>query len=101
MDPVTRQGDWTTVVLAGISAGWGLVLIVLAFVLPFVTPATAWPSPPITLVRYNGSGVLLFVVLPLLVSLVVGLLLWPRGNRRSRVAAAWSPARAPSRLGSG
>lgn len=103
--------------LAGAASAWGLILILLAIVLPIVTPqgapavappapairagtATALPVPSaprlvnlprVTLVGHDGYAVLFLVALPMLISVVVGLLLWWRtaGSPRSVTVIAW------------
>ncbi len=99
-------------VFVAIASAWGVVLIILAAVLPIVTPQsspevsspTTSPSPAttgiapalhhipqVTLVAHYGHSVLLPIALPAVASLIVGLLLWLRVTRRSRWAGvvAW------------
>ena len=42
------------------------------------------------MVDVNGSGILLIIVVPLLVTLVVGFALWRRGGRRGAGPIAWT-----------
>jgi hypothetical protein len=99
-------------VLVGIAAGWAIVLIILAAVLPIVTPQgsptvsspTSSSSPAtgiapelpqllqVTLVAHYGNSVLIPMALPALASLIVGLLLWLKVTRKSRWAGiiAWA-----------
>ena len=99
-------------VLVAIAAAWGVVLIILAAVLPIVTPQdspvvvsptiSSSPTttgiapallqvPQVTLVAHYGHSVLLPIALPALASLIVGMLLWLRVTRKSRWAGviAW------------
>ncbi|PYC65345.1 hypothetical protein C7C46_32655 [Streptomyces tateyamensis] len=104
----TPRVDRTAWVLVGAALAWGLILLVLAAVLPIVTvqgsvvaPATPSSStgntgalvglPRVTLVQHDGYGVLLLVALPTVLSLLVGLLLWLWGTGRFTAAgaAAW------------
>lgn len=98
--------------LVAIASAWGMVLIILAAVLPIVTPqsspevvsptTSSSPAttgiapalhhiPQVTLVAFYGHSVLLPMALPALASLIVGLLLWLRVTRKSRWAGdiAW------------
>ena len=99
-------------VLVAIAVGWGIVLIVLAAVLPIVTPqssptfsiptsssstatgiAPALPQiPQVTLVAQYGNWVLIPMALPALASLIVGSLLWLKVTRKTRWAGiiAWA-----------
>ena len=111
------EPERSTTLLVGAAVAWSLLLLVLAVALPVVTPqsppafASSAPSsaaaasapaattvlaavPRVTLLADDGSGVLLLVALPSLLSLLVGLLLWLRVSRGSRAAsgAAWGLA---------
>ncbi|QMU76441.1 hypothetical protein GXW83_12525 [Streptacidiphilus sp. PB12-B1b] len=117
MRPFDRpEPGQSATLLVGVAVGWGLLLFVLAWFLPLVTPqdpptyATAAPTalataptslaappaqaggvlvadPRVSLVAADGHGVLLLVALPLLVSLLVGGLLRLAVHRRSAPAA--------------
>ncbi len=90
--------------LVAVASAWGVVLMILAAVLPIVTPqdspvvvspttsssiattgiAPALPQvPQVTLVAYYGHSVLFPMALPALASVIVGLLLWLKVRRRS------------------
>ena len=99
-------------VLVAIAAGWAIFLVVLAALLPIVTPQSSPTAstptsslstdtgiapalhqmPQVTLVARYGNSVLIPMSLPALASLVVGLLLWLRVTRKSRWAGviAWA-----------
>ena len=110
--PSARKAIRAEVLLVGAAAAWGLILLILALVVPIVTlPGPPVPAPPapsaaaihlvdaailhelprVTLVSYYGYQVLALVALPALISLAVGLLLWIRATRQSRWAGrlAW------------
>lgn len=74
---------------------WGAALIPAAALAPVYQSASVTSSGAVTrgsatLLNENGSGILLIVAVPLLVSLIVGCALWRRGARRSAGAIAWT-----------
>ena len=74
---------------------WGAALLPAAAVAPVYQSASVTSSGAVTrgsatLLNENGSGILLIVAVPLLVSLIVGYSLWRRGVRRSAGAIAWT-----------
>jgi hypothetical protein len=90
--PVRREGrDGISAALIGAACAWGVVLFVLAVVLPVytVTSAHAGLQPRHSLVRVYGYRVLAPVSAPLLMAVLVGLLLHLRrisGRRWAGVA---------------
>jgi hypothetical protein len=78
----------TVLALVGAAVAWGVMLLVLAMVLPVVTRESSVPAPPpgqisttvsttthVTLVADNGYGVLALIALPVLASVLAGVLL--------------------------
>jgi hypothetical protein len=77
--------------LIGAAIGWGIILLILAFVYPVVSVETgrSGVQPMRSLVSGDGYNVLWLVAIPLLVAVIVGLLdlAWP--DARLVTAAAW------------
>lgn len=102
-----RSSGRSPIVLAlvGAAIAWDVLLLLLAALVPFVTQEPrSVPAPPpgqtgsttaatthVTLVASNGYGVLALIALPLLASVLVGVLLWINDSMRWRPAgtAAW------------
>jgi hypothetical protein len=78
--------------LLAAAAGWSLLLLGLAVVLPVesVDTGRAGQQPMRSWVAVNGFGVMAWVAIPLVVTLVVAfLLIRARRHRRSALVAAW------------
>ena len=115
--PSAPRPERVAAFLVGLAAAWSLALLVLALVLPIVTPqsppayatatapvgagagalhasaTTLLPTAQVTLVADSGYLVLLLVAIPLLATLLVGLLLRSAAAGRSGPwagRAAWA-----------
>jgi len=74
---------------------WSAALLVAAALAPAYQSTTETSSGTVThgsatLVNENGSGVLLIIGVPLLVTVIVGCALWRRGTRRGAGPIAWT-----------
>lgn len=86
-----RRGEWAALAVALV---WSAALLVAAALAPAYQSTTETSSGTVThgsatLVNENGSGVLLIVGVPLLVTVIVGHALWRRGARRGAGPTAW------------
>lgn len=86
------RAEW---VALGVALVWSGGLLVAAVVAPAYQSATETSSGTVThgsatLVEQNGPGVLLPLSVPLLVTVVVGCLLWRRGGHRGAGPMAWT-----------
>ncbi|WP_034090593.1 hypothetical protein [Streptacidiphilus albus] len=114
--PSAPRPERVAAFLVGLAAAWSLALLILALVLPIVTPqsppayatatapvgagagalhasTTLLPTAQVTLVADSGYLVLLLVAIPLLATLLVGLLLRSAAAGRSGPwagRAAWA-----------
>lgn len=77
--------------LIGGAIGWGIVIPILAIVLPVESVNTGRPGvqPMRSLVSVHGYGVLSLAIIPLLIALVVGLLYVTRPRARWAMTIAW------------
>jgi hypothetical protein len=77
-----------------VALAWSVALLVAATVVPVYGTSTETASGTVTgsatLVDENGSGILLVVAVPLLMSVIVGCTLWSRGARRGAGMIAWT-----------
>jgi hypothetical protein len=98
MEQQSRRGRWAFG-LTVLVFGWGIALLVAAFVVPIYSSSTASapsgvsvPSASSTLVQVNGLGVLVPVGLPALIAAVVWFALHRKCSRGSRPSSyvAWS-----------
>lgn len=87
-----RRGEWVALAVA---LFWSVALLVIATAVPAYESTTETSSGTVThgsatLVNENGSGVLLIIGVPLLVTVIVGYALWRRGARRGAGPIAWT-----------
>jgi hypothetical protein len=92
-----RPGEWVPLAVGLV---WAAALFVIVTAVPFYESDTETftrtsPSPVVThdsltLVEENGSGILLIIGIPLLVTIMVGCALWLRGSRRGAGPIAWT-----------
>jgi hypothetical protein len=77
--------EW--VALAGATV-WAVALLVAAAAVPVYDGGPGTTGA--TLVDENGSGILLVIGVPLLMTILVGLALWFRGSRHGAGPIAWT-----------
>jgi hypothetical protein len=92
-----RPGEWVPLAVALL---WAAALFVIITAVPFYesdteTSTRTSPSPVVThdsltLVEENGSGILLIIAIPLLVTIIAGFALWLRGSRPGAGPIAWT-----------
>jgi hypothetical protein len=85
----------------GIALFWGVALILLAAAVPVYeaesqTSSTTSPDvvthDSLTLVEESGAGILFVIVVPLLVTIIAGCVLWIRDERAGAGTIAWTLA---------
>jgi hypothetical protein len=87
-----RRAEWVALTIA---LSWSAALLAAAALAPAYQSTTQTSSGTVThqsatLVDENGSGVLLIIAVPLLVTVIVGYALWRRGARRGAGPIAWT-----------
>lgn len=92
-----RPSEWEALAVAFF---WSGALLVFAIGVPVyesesetstvTSSAVVVTHESLTLVDENGSGVLLVIGVPLLVTIIVGYALWRRGARRGAGSIAWT-----------
>jgi hypothetical protein len=88
--PRLRAEEW---VLLAIAILWSAALVLFATMAPVYESdggETFAGRESWTLVEENGSGILLIVSVPVLVTVIVGCALWFRGARRGAGPFAWT-----------
>lgn len=92
--PAFRRWRRGEIVALAVALGWSVALIVVVVVVPVYTwqessSTNVVTGDSATLVEVNGTGVLLTVAVPLVLSAAVVGALWLRGNRRGGGPLAW------------
>ena len=87
-----RRGEWVALAVA---LFWSAALLVAAPLAPAYQSTTETSSGTVThgsatLVNENGTGVLLIIGVPLVVTVIVGHALWRRGARCGAGPIAWT-----------